>query len=63
MLKTRCDINDHFKNCPNFFEDKISQWKTKNVAKNRSVANEPRDRWLSINVKTLYDLKFKALLI
>ena len=60
---TRCEINDHFKNCPQLFEDKINQWKTKNVAKYRSVANEPGDRWLSIHVIKLYDWKFKALLI
>ena len=36
---TRCEINDHFKNCPKLFEDKIPQWTTKNVTKKCSVAN------------------------
>ena len=59
----RWKLDHQFENCPKLFEDKIPHLTTKNVAKKRSVANEPGDRWLSINVNRLYDLKFKALLI
>ena len=59
----RWKLDHQFENCPKLFEEKIPHWSTKNVAKKRSVANEPGDRWLSIHVIKLYDLKFKALLI
>ena len=29
------DINDHFKNCPKLFEDKIPQWTTKTFTKKK----------------------------
>ena len=61
--KMRWKLDHQFENCPKLFEEKIPHWSTKNVAKKKSVANEPSDRWLSIHVIKLYDLKFKALLI
>ena len=27
-FKTSCEINDHFKNCPKLFKDKIPHWTT-----------------------------------
>ena len=43
-FRTRCEINDHFQNCPKLFEDKIPQWTTEIFTKNMSVANGPCDR-------------------
>ena len=40
---TRCEINDHFKNCPQLFEDNIPQ-STEFFTKKNSVAYEPCDR-------------------
>ena len=38
--KTRCEINNHFKNCPNLFEDKITQLTAEFFKQKNSVANE-----------------------
>ena len=43
-VRMRWKLDHQFENCPKFFEEKIPHWSTKNVAKKRSVANEPSDR-------------------
>ena len=50
MHMMRWKFDHQFENCQKLFEDKIPHWSTKNVAKKRSVANEPGDRWFSIHV-------------
>ena len=41
--RTRCEINDNFKNCQKLLEDKITPSTTK-IKRKSSVAYEPRDQ-------------------